>query len=128
MQAEVWQKGLFTHSSVTMIKITDSDNLGVISFKWMLLLLGSSLHPDSTDIDGCAVCCVQVCAACNESKLDCAGGVFKAVGAPTEASLKVGAGIDQHRVVVFNPDEASTMCPAIMADSSCATALGAAAA
>lgn len=38
----------------------------------------ASLHPKN-----------QVCAACNESKLDCSGGVFRAVGAPTEASLKV---------------------------------------
>lgn len=31
----------------------------------------------------------QVCAACNEASLDCSAGVYKAVGAPTEASLKV---------------------------------------
>lgn len=66
---------------------------------WVLLCThaGSTYNPDqgsvqglpSGSLDACLSCIAEVCAACNESKLDCAGGVFKAVGAPTEASLKV---------------------------------------
>ena len=32
----------------------------------------------------------EICAVCNEAVLECKAGVFKAVGAPTEAALKVG--------------------------------------
>ena len=31
----------------------------------------------------------EICAVCNEAVLECKAGVFRAVGAPTEAALKV---------------------------------------
>lgn len=63
---------------------------------------GSTYNPDqgaveglpSSGLDQCLSCIAEVCAVCNESKLDCSGGVFKAVGAPTEASLKVRGGVE----------------------------------
>jgi hypothetical protein len=70
---------------------------------------GSTYNPDqgvveglpSHGLDHCLSCIAEVCAVCNESKLDCAEGVYKNVGAPTEASLKVGCGSCSHAVRVL---------------------------
>lgn len=59
---------------------------------------GTTYNPDQGEVlglpgglDTCMSYIAEVCAVCNESKLDCSEGTFKGVGAPTEASLKVRA-------------------------------------
>lgn len=62
-----------------------------------LRVSGTTYNPDQGAVEGlpggsldaCLTCIAEVCAACNESRLECNEGVFKAVGGPTEASLKV---------------------------------------
>jgi hypothetical protein len=53
-------------------------------------------------LDTCMSHIAEVCAVCNESKLDCSEGTFKGVGAPTEASLKVRR-LDSLAVAVVCP-------------------------
>lgn len=62
----------------------------------LLCPAGSTYNPDQGEIQGlpsvldtCLTHIAEVCAACNESKIECVEGTFRAVGAPTEASLKV---------------------------------------
>lgn len=50
-------------------------------------------------MDTCLTHIAEVCAACNESKIECVEGTFRAVGAPTEASLKVKQQLFQHASV-----------------------------
>jgi hypothetical protein len=57
---------------------------------------GTTYNPDQGEVlglpgglDTCMSHVAEVCAVCNESKLDCSEGTFKSVGAPTEGSLKV---------------------------------------
>lgn len=80
--------------------LTEAGNPMVSGSLFLLLCwaAGTTYNPDQGAIEGlpggaldpCLSSLAEVCAACNESKLDCSAGVFKAVGAPTEASLKVG--------------------------------------
>ena len=44
--------------------------------------IGSFIHSFT-----CAQAIAEVCALCNEAQLECKAGVFRAVGAPTEAAL-----------------------------------------
>eukprot|EP00878_Enallax_costatus_P002528 GHUV01002710.1.p1 GENE.GHUV01002710.1~~GHUV01002710.1.p1 ORF type:complete len:741 (+),score=207.05 GHUV01002710.1:194-2416(+) len=57
---------------------------------------GSTYNPDQGEVlglpstlDTCLTHLAEVCAACNDSKIECVEGTFRSVGAPTEASLKV---------------------------------------
>lgn len=70
-----------------------------------LRFAGTTYNPDQGEVlelpsslDAVLAHIAEVCAVCNESRIDCTDGVFKAVGAPTEASLKVGGGSFQYRV------------------------------
>jgi hypothetical protein len=72
------------------------------------MLAGSTYNPDQGEVlglpgvlDTCMSHIAEVCAVCNESKLDCSEGTYKGVGAPTEASLKVrwtGQWHDRHEL------------------------------
>ncbi len=42
-------------------------------------------------LDPALVSIAEICSVCNEAVLECKGGVYKAVGGPTEAALKVSA-------------------------------------
>jgi Ca2+-transporting ATPase len=57
---------------------------------------GTTYNPDQGEVlglpanlDVVLTSIAEVCAVCNESKIACSSGTFRAVGAPTEASLKV---------------------------------------
>eukprot|EP00878_Enallax_costatus_P042252 GHUV01049447.1.p1 GENE.GHUV01049447.1~~GHUV01049447.1.p1 ORF type:complete len:141 (-),score=3.92 GHUV01049447.1:144-566(-) len=67
-----------------------------------LHIAGSTYNPDQGEVlglpstlDTCLTHLAEVCAACNDSKIECVEGTFRSVGAPTEASLKVGHSVTQ---------------------------------
>jgi Ca2+-transporting ATPase len=54
----------------------------------------------------------QVCAVCNEARIECKGGLYKASGAPTEAALVVLA----EKLGVPDPEQQKQLASARSAD------------
>ncbi len=60
-------------------------------------MTGTTYNPDQGEVlglpsgglDAALAAVAEVCAVCSEAGIESKGGVFKAVGAPTEAALKV---------------------------------------
>ncbi|KIZ04315.1 calcium-transporting ATPase, endoplasmic reticulum-type [Monoraphidium neglectum] len=79
-------------SVVTLVTIS-ADGTGLRQLE----VAGTTYNPDqgsilglpSDGLDAGLAAVAEVCAECNESRIECKGGAFKAVGAPTEAALKV---------------------------------------
>uniref|UniRef100_A0A383VU19 P-type Ca(2+) transporter n=2 Tax=Tetradesmus obliquus TaxID=3088 RepID=A0A383VU19_TETOB len=78
--------------SVVQLSLLSADGSSMRHFE----VTGTTYNPDQGEVlglpgglDTCMSYIAEVCAVCNESKLDCSEGTFKGVGAPTEASLKV---------------------------------------
>eukprot|EP00775_Hariotina_reticulata_P011517 gene11517-11660_t len=80
--------------SVVQLSTMTADGTGIRNFE----VTGTTYNPDQGEVVGLPATLdvvmtsiAEVCAVCNESKIACSNGTFRAVGAPTEASLKVVA-------------------------------------
>ncbi|WIA43410.1 hypothetical protein OEZ86_009888 [Tetradesmus obliquus] len=78
--------------SVVQLSLLSADGSSMRHYE----VTGTTYNPDQGEVlglpgglDTCMSHIAEVCAVCNESKLDCSEGTFTGVGAPTEASLKV---------------------------------------
>eukprot|EP00882_Tetradesmus_deserticola_P014711 GHRQ01015655.1.p1 GENE.GHRQ01015655.1~~GHRQ01015655.1.p1 ORF type:complete len:515 (+),score=214.33 GHRQ01015655.1:98-1642(+) len=78
--------------SVVQLSMLSADGGSMRHFE----VTGTTYNPNQGEVlglagglDTCMSHIAEVCAVCNESKLDCSEGTYKSVGASTEASLKV---------------------------------------
>eukprot|EP00879_Flechtneria_rotunda_P008884 GHRR01009304.1.p1 GENE.GHRR01009304.1~~GHRR01009304.1.p1 ORF type:complete len:758 (+),score=252.63 GHRR01009304.1:345-2618(+) len=78
--------------SVVQLSTPSNDSTSLRHFE----VTGTTFNPDQGEVKGmpipldpCLASIAEVCAACNEAQIACSDGTFRAVGAPTEASLKV---------------------------------------
>lgn len=84
--------GTLTTNQMSVVQLTQMDTSHSVK-TWTVD--GHTYNPNEgcvvalPRLDAALVSIAEICSVCNEAVLECKGGVYKAVGGPTEAALKV---------------------------------------